>query len=254
MTGALASLKSIVKPLVPGRLVQFWQRRRYEAEQAHYKDRPLGDVFEEIYERHTWDQQGNGRYRSGPGSSAGVTQHYEAFVVGYIARHPHIRTLVDIGCGDFQVSRRILDALAAQGREVAYVGCDIAANVVTYNNEVFGRPGVQFRSLDVTRELPPEGDIVTVREVFQHLSNAHIASALDNLARRFECAIITESLVEKMRTPNVDIVSGYRTRDGYQSGVMVDLAPFNRTVIEEHVTVPSPAQRWRTTVVALCAA
>lgn len=251
MTEALASLKSFVRPLVPKRILRYWQRRRYEAEQAHYKDKPLNEVFEEIYEQHTWDRGGSGHYRSGPGSSARVTQRYEAFVADYILRHTQIQTLVDIGCGDFQVSGRILDALAAQGRQIDYVGCDIAANVIAYNTGTFGRPGVLFKLLDVTRELPPAGDIVTVREVFQHLSNAHISSALDNLAKCFKRAIITEALTEDVRTPNVDIISGYRTRDGYYSGVLVDMPPFSRRVVEEHVSTPSPGHRLRTTVVAL---
>ncbi len=251
MSHALSSLKSIAKPFVPKQLLKIWQRRRYEAEQAHYKDMPLNAVFEEIYEQHTWDRDGTGRYRSGPGSSSDITARYEAFVVDYIMRHPELRTLVDIGCGDFQVSNRILEALAAQARTINYIGCDIAANVVAYNNNEFGRPGVTFQVLDVTREAPPAGDIVTVREVFQHLSNAHISSALDNLAQRLDRAIITEALTGEVRTPNVDIVSGYRTRDGYESGVMVDLPPFSRRVLEEHVTTLSPTQRLRTTVVAL---
>lgn len=252
MTEAFASLKSLVKPLVPKRVLESWRRRRYEAEQAHYKDRPLNEVFEEIYEQHTWDRTGStARYRSGPGSDSSVTERYEAFVVDYLLRHPEIGTLVDIGCGDFQVSGRILDALARQGRAIDYVGCDIAANVVAYNSETFARPGVRFQVLDVTREMPPGGDIVTVREVFQHLSNAHIASALANLARCYRHAIITESVLPEVNTYNVDIVSGYRTRDGYGSGVFVDKPPFDLTVVEEHVTAVSAGQNLRTTVVAL---
>lgn len=252
MAEALVALKSLVKPLVPKRILDQWRRRRYEAEQARYKDRPLNEVFEEIYEQHTWDRQGStARYRSGPGSDASVTHRYEAFVVDYLMRHPDVQTLVDIGCGDFQVSSRILDALALKGRRVDYVGCDIAANVVAYNTETFGRPGVAFQVLDVTRQVPPVGDLVTVREVFQHLSNAHIAAALANLGRRYRRAIITESVLPRVATPNVDIVSGYRTRDGYGSGVLVDKPPFALDVVEEHVTPVSDTQHLRTTVVAL---
>jgi hypothetical protein len=44
---------------------------------------------------------------------------------------------------------------------------------------------VRFQVLDVTREVPPEGDIATVREVFQYLSNARISAAFTNLGQRF---------------------------------------------------------------------
>ena len=246
------SLKSLVKPLVPVWALNKWRQRLYEAEQARYKNLPLNQVFEEIYETHTWDQKGStARYRSGPGSSALVTKSYEAFVVDYLMHHPEARTLVDIGCGDFQVGHRILDALATLERPIRYIGCDIASNVIDYNSRTFGAPNVSFQVLDATNGSPPAGDIVTVREVFQHLSNAHICTAIANLRQHFGHAIITESIPPNPRAPNVDIVSGYRTRDGYGSGVFVDKPPFNLTVLNELVTVVSPTHEIRTTLVRL---
>lgn len=246
------SLKSIIRPLVPEWLAKHWRQRRYEAEQAHYKNRPLNEVFEEIYADHVWDRTGStAPFRSGPGSRAAVTADYEAFVIDHIMRHPDVKTLVDIGCGDFQVSHRILDSLAAQGRKIDYVGCDIAANVIDYNTRTFAAPGVAFTLFDATSQVPPEGDLVTVREVFQHLSNAHILAAIGNLREKFGHAIITESLTSGARTPNVDIVSGYRTRDGYGSGVFVDEPPFSLAVVDELVSDAGDGHRLRTTLVAL---
>lgn len=247
-----STLKSLIRPLIPAQILERWRRYRYEAEQAHYKDRPLDEVFKEIYDSHAWDRDGStAPYRSGPGSMPEVTAAYEAFVIDYLMRHPEIETLVDIGCGDFQVSGRILDALSARSRPIRYVGCDIAANVVAYNTATFSRPGVSFQTLDATRELPPPGDLVTVREVFQHLSNAHIAAMLANLAQRYRQAIVTESISPGKGEANVDIVSGYRTRDGYGSGVFVDKPPFNLEILEEHTTLASPSHKLRTTVVSL---
>lgn len=50
--------------------------------------------------------------------------------------------------------------------------------------------------------------------MFQHLSNAHIVAALDYLRRRFDRAIVTESIHPGKANPNIDIISGFRTRDG----------------------------------------
>ncbi len=57
--------------------------------------------------------------------------------------------------------------------------------------------------------------------MFQHLSNAQIQAALANLAKRFERAITTKSVLPEVMPPNVDILSGYRTRDGFGSSVFV---------------------------------
>ena len=217
--------------------------------------RPLGEVFQEIYDQKIWAREADDvRFTSGPGSAAAVTREYEDFVVGLIERREDIRNIVDIGCGDFQVGGRILARLAERGGSaggVRYIGCDIAANVVAYNQERFGREGVAFQCLDVSSEAPPAGDIVLIREVFQHLSNDTILAALANLRAVFREAVITESLFIPCAEPNVDIVSGYRTRDALKSGVFVDLAPFNLPVVAEHVTQYSEDEVFRTTVVRL---
>ena len=252
MSDALSSIKALVKPLLPAAVLNYWRRRSFEAEQAQFRDMKLNEVFEQIYETNIWQRDGStARYRSGPGSDAAVTARYEAFVVEYLMRNPHVERIVDIGCGDFQVSGRILAALQQRQRPFSYIGCDIASNVVAYNREHYARPGIEFAVLDVSKDVPPQGDIVTVREVFQHLSNVHILAALDNLRRRFECAIVTESIHPGTTNPNIDIISGYRTRDGYDSGVFVDLPPFDLQVLEEHTFDWSPTEQFRTTVVAL---
>ena len=248
----MPSLKSIVKPLVPDIMMQRWRRFRFDREQERTRGQPLQQVFEEIYASNAWATPADGqRFSSGPGSDAANSVQHEAFVVAHILKHPEIATLVDIGCGDFQVAARILAKLAAAGRSVRYIGCDIAANVVAYNRATHARDGVEFRALDVSRELPPEGDLVTVREVFQHLSNEVILAALANLRVRFERAIVTESVHPAPKHPNVDLVSGYRTRDGFDSGVYVELPPFNLEVLEEVAYDRSPTERLRTTLVGL---
>ena len=242
-------MKAAARRLAPNVVLEYWQRRAFDAEQARDRGRPLQDVFHEIYEKKVWAREATDvRYTSGPGSAPEVSRNYEDFMVGLIERRPEVRTLVDIGCGDFQVSGRILARLT---RPMCYVGCDIAANVVAFNQERHGREGVVFRTLDASSAMPPAGDLVMVREVFQHLSNATILQTIGRLRTVFQEAVITESLVVPCAAPNVDLVSGYRTRDGLKSGVFVDLAPFNLLVIEEMITPFSDHEQFRTTLVKL---
>jgi SAM-dependent methyltransferase len=227
------SIKQALRPLLPRPILERWQRLRFNAEQAAARNRPLSHVFNEIYAKGMWRPEGaQAEFHSGPGSLAAVTAGYEAFVAGILQRDASIATLVDIGCGDFQVSQRILSRVH---RPLNYIGCDIASLVVQHNQRVHGRPGrIDFKTLNVATDPLPHGDIVTIREVFQHLSNDTILAALANLRGTFKRAIITEALPLEPSAPNLDIVSGYRTRDGYNSGVYLELAPFNLKVLERY--------------------
>ncbi|MEQ1717374.1 MAG: class I SAM-dependent methyltransferase [Hyphomicrobium sp.] len=244
------SIKTTLKPLIPAPILAHWRRYRFNTEQAHARGRPLEDVFNEIYSRGIWTPEGaSEQYHSGPGSMPEVTAGYENFVAGYINAHPEITTLVDIGCGDFQVSNRILSRLS---NPVSYIGCDIASLVVADNEKRHGVPGrIEFRNLNVSRDPLPKGDIVTIREVFQHLSNETIVSALDNLRQSFKVAIVTEAVPIAPDAPNLDIVSGYRTRDGLNSGVFLELAPFGLTILDRYEAKVRELETLRTLVVAL---
>jgi SAM-dependent methyltransferase len=248
----LQPMKAVARAVAPAWVREQWQRRAFALEQRRASGRPLQAVFEEIYAQKTWAREADDvRFTSGPGSAAAITGAYEDFVVAMVQSRDDVRRIVDIGCGDFQVAGRLLARLTASGRRVRYVGCDIAANVVAYNQQRFGSEDVSFQVLDVSRDAPPAGDIVLVREVLQHLSNATILAALGNLRLGFREAVITESLYVPCVTPNLDIVSGYRTRDALKSGVFVDRAPFDLAVIEEMTTIYSDTEVFRTTRVAL---
>ncbi|HMN38204.1 MAG TPA: class I SAM-dependent methyltransferase [Hyphomicrobium sp.] len=248
-----SNLKAAIKPFIPAPLLDRWKRYRFNVEQNAVRGRPLDEVFNEIYARGTWRPAGsNATFHSGPGSVADVTEGYEVFVADVIDADPSIRRIVDIGCGDFQVSERILARLQ---KPVTYVGCDIASLVVADNearHAVAGR--IEFRNLNVATDPLPDGDIVTIREVFQHLSNDTIAAALANLRRTFRRAIVTEAVPVEPSKPNLDIASGYRTRDGLRSGVYLELAPFGLEIedrYEVRVASANKVEVLRTLVVKL---
>lgn len=249
MEAVTRRLKTALRPFVPKSIHEKWRRIMFEREQNAVRGKPLEEVFTEIYETSIWGTPDGARYHSGPGSEPAITKGYEDFVVRYLEHHPEIQSLVDIGCGDFQVSKRILGKLK---RPVKYIGCDIAPNVVAYNAAHHAQPGsIEFIHLDVSREPPLSADLVTVREVLQHLSNATIRAVLQNLRARFETAIITESVYDTPSAPNLDIVSGYRTREGLKSGVYLDLPPYNLDVFDRYEIKVRDEETIRTLVVKL---
>jgi SAM-dependent methyltransferase len=205
------------------------------------------ETFEKIYAERVWGAASDGsKFYSGDGSKPETAAGYEAFVVDVLRRYPNLLSMVDIGCGDFQVSGRILSACP---RPIDYTGCDIARTVVAENVARHARSGVQFLVCNAIESDPPSGDIVCVRQVFQHLSNADICSVLERLKRLYKAAIITEALPIKLRTPNLDITSGNETRLSIGSGVYLDSPPFDITIAEQVDTVTGNIEVLRTSLV-----
>lgn len=213
---------------------------------ATLRSRPLAALFEKIYEQGRWGSSPEGaRYFSGPGSLPRWTSGYERLVADLVEQRD-VRTLVDLGCGDFQVAARIL---ARCRRPVAYVGCDVAANVVAHDATVHGRPGVEFRCLDVTRDPLPAGDLVMVREVFQHLSNRLVHAALANIRATYRTAVVTEAIVLQPAARNLDLGPGRGTRDELGSGLYLDEPPFCLPVTRRFEMPCSPSEAYRTIIV-----
>jgi hypothetical protein len=95
----------------------------------------------------------------------------------------------------------------------------------------------------------PEGDVVTIRQVLQHLSNADIAQVVAKLAQ-YEYAIITDHQPAGAFTPNVDIPSGRYIRVGIGSALNLAEEPFRLSFLEERqlCVVPSSDGVIRTTL------
>ena len=80
---------------------------------------------------------------SGTGSTEEFTSEYARIIAAFIARH-QISTVVDLGCGDFQVAKRILGLTGFR-----YFGVDVVADLVSRNNEQFGNEDIRFLQADI---------------------------------------------------------------------------------------------------------
>ena len=204
------------------------QQQEFARLQAWSRALPVDEIFDKIYAEARWGRSPNGaRFYSGMGSRPQFTAAYERLVIDLIAHNPQIRTIVDLGCGDFQVADRILKALDRRSRPVDYVGCDIAKNVVAHNQTAKARQGVRFVQANIMDDGLPAGDVALVRQVLQHLTNDDITKALANIRKTYPVAIITESLPTKRIAPNADIARGISTRVPLGSGVYLDEPPFS---------------------------
>jgi hypothetical protein len=182
--------------------------------------------FEEIYHRHEW----GGDSRSGPGSDPKSTRRYVRFLDEWLVKHPQVRTVVEVGCGDWATSSQV----DFGGRD--YLGVDIVEALIESLRERYGSERNRFERLDfVEQDLPP-GDLLIAKDVLQHLSNESVTSFLGRNLPRFKYAVFVNDvkkvvyrrrylyvLPTLLQTTNADIV------DGGSRPLDLRATPFNLT-------------------------
>jgi SAM-dependent methyltransferase len=152
------------------------------------------NIFEHIYRNDLWHGG------SGPGSLPSVNRPYVRFLQSFL-RHNKIGSVVDLGCGDWQFSRRI------DWGNARYLGLDVVPHVLDSNRRRFGRPGVEFSASPEDVDDIPGGDLLLIKDVFQHISNAKV-QAYAKVFPRFSYALVTNCIQKSRHLMNTDIADG----------------------------------------------
>jgi SAM-dependent methyltransferase len=137
----------------------------------------LSNRFQEIYERNEWS------YGSGEGSLEVQTQGYRAFLKDFMSQK-RIRSVVDMGCGDWQFSKLI------DWSGIDYHGFDVAAVVISDNIKQFASDNVSFSHYSGNADELPAADLLIVKDVLMHLPNQVVSDFLPNL-NKYKYALIT---------------------------------------------------------------
>lgn len=191
-----------------------------------FKGKTLEECFTKIYEKNKWGKKSGFKYYSGYGSgNPEYIKDYLNVIKEYVEKND-IKSVVDLGCGDFQIGKKIIE-----NNDILYHGVDIVAPLIEYNNKKYASDKINFYVLDVTKDKLPQGDLCLVRQVLQHLSNVEIANVLDNI-KQYKHIIVTEHvpLDENLDKPNKDKTHGQHTRLTINSGVYLDYSPFNKKI------------------------
>ncbi len=211
-------LRRLVGPLVPRfvlRRLHLPRERRLQGRQS------LADLFSTIYRQKDWGGGPDDDFYSGSGSHAPeVLQPFVVAVRAYLSAFPQPPIVVDLGCGDFSMGGRLAD-LAGH-----YHACDIVPELIARNRRLPMPAHVSFHLLDAVTDPLPQGDVVIVKQVLQHLANDHIAAILRKLAQ-YPVWIITEHLPAGQFTPNRDKLAGSLTRLALHSGIVPTEKPFD---------------------------
>ena len=180
---------------------------------------PTQAVMTQIYEQNLWGGN-NSEFYSGEGShNPKLVIPYIDVVSNFLKSQEKPITVCDLGCGDFNVGKELVDFCAN------YIAVDIVPSLIEYNKAKFHHPNLTFHCLDLSIKDLPEGDCALLRQVLQHLSNHEVHQILDKLMH-YRYVIITEHLPLGNFEPNKDKISGQGIRLKQRSGIDVLAAPF----------------------------
>jgi SAM-dependent methyltransferase len=214
----MKSIKSTVKRFVPRPLLAAYSRERLRWDMTNSRGKSRKEIFSDIYENNRWGGE-PGSYVSGIGSRPDVAESYVSVVRALISSE-RVKYVVDLGCGDFEVARRILSP------ELRYVGCDIVPGLAARNATQFANERISFHNLDMVTDPLPQGDLCMIRQVFQHLSNRDIAAVLKKV-RKYPLVVVTdEQVVGDHSENNIDIVPYHGTRRLFRQGLKLEAGPF----------------------------
>ncbi len=198
---------------------------------ARYSGMPLQQIFEDIYSGQRWGSGGR-EFDSGSGSVDAVASPYVDAIARYVADRG-VRSIVDLGCGDFRVGSAIV---AATG--VRYTGVDIARPLIEHLRSTAANTSVDFQCLNLVEDPLPVGDLYLIRQVLQHLSNQQIATILGKL--QTADTIVTEHIpIGPGIAWNKDKAAGPDVRLYRKSGVFLEHPPFSLP-LETLLEVPQP--------------
>jgi len=190
-------------------------------------------IFTRIYDQNLWGGR-KGKYYSGSGSHHAHVRGYAKTIAGFIAAND-IQSVVEIGCGDFNVSSQILALAARAGHAIDYTGYDVVEGLIERNQREFSGPSVRFFCADACTAAIAAGDLLIIRQVLQHLSNASILQIVRKFGN-YRYVIVSEhqpaSFYGTQVIPNLDKETGASIRGEKMSGVYLDQPPFNCQVRE----------------------
>ena len=201
----------------------FVEKRRHNK----YQHIPLAQVFHNIYLTNEW---GEGGFNSGAGSHDPelIVPYIEA-VQNFLNELPQRPVIIDLGSGDFNVGINFVSLAEA------YIACDIVEDLQRFNREQYVASNLKFVCLDISNDELPDGDVVFIRQVLQHLSNMHINRVLEK-CRKYSKWVITEHIPDSADfCANIDITAGCGTRLLLNSGVVITEPPFSVAGYNERI-------------------
>jgi hypothetical protein len=225
-------MKKNLKILITSQLVSILKKMEITLNLKKNSSSTPKEIFGKIYAEGLWGGK-KGEFYSGTGShSEEIVGNYVEAIREYLSSFSVKPNVVDLGCGDFAVGSRVRRFCQA------YVACDVVDELISFNINKFACLDVDFRVLDLVDDDLPDGDIIFIRQVLQHLSNYQINKLLVKLYK-YRYIVLTEHLPKISDfAPNLDkpMGAGHRQSLGRSgSGVVLTASPFNLKIKNETI-------------------
>lgn len=181
---------------------------------------PTKDAMTQIYEKNLWGGD-SGQFYSGDGSHLKeLVDPYIEVVSKILSSIEQPLTLLDLGCGDFNIGKQI--ACFSD----KYIGIDLVPQLIKNNVAKYANDKINFKCLDISKDKLPPADFVIIRQVLQHLSNNEVGQVVRQL-ENYKYILLTEHIPSEQFEPNKDIISGQGIRLKKHSGIVLSEPPFN---------------------------
>ena len=171
------------------------------------------DVFDQIYRDNVW---GDGK-GSGIGSDAEHVRPYTRFLQQFL-RDRNIRSVVDLGCGDWQFSCE----LDLSG--IKYHGVDVATSVIESNRQSFQADNIEFSVLDTYTALP-KADLLICKDVLMHLGWEEVSRIIREAFPKYQFILITS-----------DVQPYSKLGDAYLEARKIRQGMFNENILTGQMT------------------
>lgn len=158
------------------------------------------DIFFNIFHNNLWHGTES---ISGTGSSLETTATLRLFLPTII-KMIDAKTVVDVGCGDFNWMRTMALDLEY------YVGIDIVPNLIQKNNELYTNDKRIFMCLDIVKDAIPNADIIICRDVLQHLPLEDGIKVLTNIKKSDAKYLLTTNYFNTTVNTNIGTGNFYK--------------------------------------------
>jgi hypothetical protein len=167
----------------------------------------MEQIFTSIYENKVWGDNNMKEYNGSSGQGSNVDYNIDTYVpfLQKFLTDNNIKTIVDLGCGDFKCGNLIYDSL-----DVKYIGYDAYKKLIEFNSNQNTNEKYTFIHLDFCndKEKILNGDVCILKDVIQHWTLSNIYSFLDYIVenKKFKYILICNCCNQER--DNTDIPTG----------------------------------------------
>jgi len=164
----------------------------------------MEQCFTYIYENNIWGNNNVSQYCGSSGGGSDINYNKDTYIpfLKQFIIHNNIKTVVDLGCGDFRCGKTIYDDL-----DILYTGYDTYKKVIDYNSTHHLQPKYNFLHLDFcnNKEQIINGDLCILKDVIQHWSLNNIYRFLDYLVetKKFKYILICNCCYQTQDDTNI---------------------------------------------------